>query len=217
MFVTVPANAGWSATAAVAAETPERATKAEDPNALWDLHVRALLDAKRRLENILRNGYHLPKAIKAVHVWHLTVIESQLRGLLHVHSVNRYPGEPWDVKCLDQIIYAHMPTAEEEAFWKTVFPGKSLTALVTKYMIHKCTDGYCCKKGKCRFGFPFAANPATYITEEGTVMYWRRATDSMVSTYSPWILLATDGHAHATVLMGPAVIPYCCGCAARCC
>ena len=213
LFATLTANPSWEATANMAAAQPERASLEEDPNAWWDLHVRAFLDAKRRLEDALKNGHQLPARWRLKCKWWLAAIESQLRGLLHVHIAVHYGGEPWDISFIDELVWAHMPTEEEEELFKKLFDGRSLTALVKKHMIHKCYDHYCKRSGKCRFGTPWDANPATYVTEDGAIFFWRRSTDNLVSTFCPWLLIGTGAHCHCTVMMGPAAIPYTCGCA----
>ena len=110
------------------------------------------------------------------------------------------------------MIVARKPTKVEDAYWcaKCNRPPGTYIDLVNRHCIHKCTDNYC--KGTqgrpCRFGFPFAPTPMTYVDSDDRVQYRRNAGDEWIHPHSPCLLLALLGHLHQTLLHGPGAIPY---------
>lgn len=129
----------------------------------------------------LKEGSLLPKRLRRKTSHYLHTIESQMRGCLHVHAIDCYGGLDWTAKDYDEFLSAHLPTPEEEERWRQ--RNKSLTRAMQKFMVHKCTPGYCGgitrdgTPGRCRFGFPFKAQPTTTITDDGDVLLWRRISD----------------------------------------
>ena len=214
LFVTFTTNPEWTASKLLAEQNADRPSTAQCPNAYWDIHVRAYIDARERVHKILKSGIFLPAEIRRAARWYISVIESQIRGLLHGHLIFHYGGEPWSIAAIDNIVWAHKPLPQEEELFQQLY-GKSLTALVEKHMTHKCSD-YCHgNTGPCRFGFPFATNPATYVDDSGHLMPWRRAGDERVAPYCPHLLMAAEAHIHTTVAIGTGTIAYMCSYAGK--
>ena len=211
LFTTHTTNPQWAAVLRMAAATIGRSTSSDNAHANWDLLVRAFLEAREPLRDLLKHGNALPVAVRGPAKWMLETVESQLRGLLHGHSVQNY-GEPWSTAITDQTSVARKPMKEEDAYWcaKCNRPPGTYIDLVNRHCIRKCTDNYC--KGTqgrpCRFGFPFASTPMTYVDSDDRVQYRRNVGDEWIHPQSPCLLLALLGHLHQTPLHGPGAIPY---------
>ena len=117
LFTTHTTNPQWAAVLRMAAATMGRSTPSENAHANWDLLVRAFLEAREALRDLLKHGDALPVAVRGPAKWMLETVESQLRGLLHGHSVHNYGGEPWSTAITDQTIVARKPTKEGDAYW----------------------------------------------------------------------------------------------------
>lgn len=72
----------------------------------------------------MRAGTILPSTLTGAArkvVWDLDGLESQNRGLLHFHRLDAYPGPMWSRATIDEIIWGHYPTDEEEAYFHSLY------------------------------------------------------------------------------------------------
>jgi hypothetical protein len=215
LFTTMTCNSKWRAAYEVASES-HRPSAAQVDNSNFDTLVRAFLCARRKPAQLMRRGACLPKSLQPPNgksIWYLEAIEYQGRGLPHVHRLDFYGGKRWTVDDIDHIVWARIPTDEEDAFFKHLYDGVSLRDLVTSLMQHKhCI--YCAydeyKKIPCRFGFPFKELAQTRFHSDGKVLYKRGPLDGWTVSYNPYLLCAARAHINTTVACGAAAIPYIC-------
>lgn len=117
---------------------------------LWDLRVRAFVEMRRSVKTLMRLGAVLPDDVRVPMQWHLEVVESQQRGMLHGHLIYQYGGPEWSVADVNRIVRARHATESEDAEWCKIagVPAGSYAAAVRKHCIHKCSP-YCLRHDQC--------------------------------------------------------------------
>jgi hypothetical protein len=105
---------------------------------------------------------------------------------------------------VDQIMWTHWPTDEDEA----KYPG--LRAAVEKFMTHHHTPQCGGVDGKCRWKFPQPPHPFTTRADDGRWQTWRGSgeRDGWIPAYHPLLLLRLQCHCNFQVTNGTATIGY---------
>ena len=192
-FVTITCNQDWPFLRDFAAgyEVGQR----------FDIVTRVFQAIRIKVLINITNGCYTPNNIHSD--YHNDTNEWQMRKLPHTHSISHFPGRPWTTVEIDQIMFTHIPTIEEEM--RLNLPG--LRALVLKFMIHHHTTA-CQKHGPCRWKFPQCVNAVTHCDESGTWHTWRGADDVWVVPYNPHLLWQFQGHVCLIACAGTAAIGY---------
>ena len=128
------------------------ALSAEDIGTLSNMYVlvRAFLCAREILHSAMKKGKVLSRHLITAAQRYLEADEFQGRGLPRVHRLDCYGGELWSMRDIDDMIWAHSPSQDEEDFFTALY-GTSLRSLVDTHMRHRHTD-YCggVNGGHCR-------------------------------------------------------------------
>lgn len=161
----------------------------------------------RQIFEDLRAGKYCPSAVRRIADFALSVHEWQKRAIPHTHTITHYPGEPWSAKQIDEIMWTHLPTAEEEARYQRNYRC-SLTALVRGFMIHHHSERCGGLVGRCCWGFPQRLVEATYCDDSGRWVTWRRRGDENVVAYNPDLLCEARCHVCFIATSGTAAVGY---------
>ena len=114
-----------------------------------DILVRAFLCARENLHSAMKKVTVVPQHLVTAAQRYLGAVESQGQGLTQVHRLDCYGGESWSMRDIDDMIWAHYPSQEEDFF--TALYGTSPRTLVDTHMRHRHSD-YCggVNGGHCR-------------------------------------------------------------------
>ena len=140
--------------------------------------MRAFLCARENLHSAMKKVTVVPQHLVTAAQRYLGAVESQGQGLTQVHRLDCYGGESWSMRDIDDMIWAHYPSQEEDFF--TALYGTSPRTLVDTHMRHRHTD-YCggVNGGHCRclyllrsrFFVNQAASPCLIISNSDHLLF----------------------------------------------